>query len=122
MTPIIQHLVDAIYSEPRVGRFMPARIELGPDLFPHFQREHRKALAAVLPEAGNVYPGSLAGVPVVEVKIPGAVLVRQDGRRELLAIDYSSGPPQSSQTSPVGPLSLTTSYPPTQSSHNDFSG
>lgn len=86
MTPIIQHLVEAIYSEPRVGRFMPARIELGPDLFPHFQREHRKALAAVLPEAGNVYPGSLAGVPVVEAATPGAVLVRLDGARGALAL------------------------------------
>jgi hypothetical protein len=86
MTPIIQHLVEAIYSEPRDGRFMPARIELGPDLFPQFQREHREALTAMLPEADNVYPGSLAGVPVVEVTTPGAVLVRLDGAQVTLAL------------------------------------
>lgn len=60
---------------------MPARIELVPDLFSQFQREHREALAAMLPEAGNVYPGSLAGVPVLALTPPGAVLVRLDGRQ-----------------------------------------
>lgn len=82
---LITQLVEAIYSEPREGRSMPERIELGPDLFPQFQREHREALAAMLPEAGNVYPGSLAGVPVVEVEAPGATLVRLDGGR--IALD-----------------------------------
>lgn len=81
MTDFIAALVDAIYSEPRSGRRMPTRIELGPDLFRKFQREHREALAAMLPEAGNVYPGSLAGVPVVEIATPGAALVRLDGER-----------------------------------------
>lgn len=65
---------------------MPARIELGPDLFRQFQREHREALTAMLPEADNVYPGSLAGVPVVEATTPGAVLVRLDGARVALAL------------------------------------
>ncbi|MDR6767749.1 hypothetical protein J2W88_003030 [Acidovorax delafieldii] len=81
MAPIIQQLVEAIYSEPRAGRLMPVRIELGPDLFRQFQRDHREAMAAMLPEAGDVYPGSLAGVPVVEIATPGAVLVRLDGGR-----------------------------------------
>lgn len=81
MAPIIQQLVEAIYSEARAVRFMPVRIELGPDLFPQFQRAHREALAAMLPEAGNVYPGSLAGVPVVESAKLGAVLVRLNGER-----------------------------------------
>ncbi|CAN7499863.1 hypothetical protein LJR074_003461 [Acidovorax sp. LjRoot74] len=71
MHDLIALLVDAIYSEPRAGRLMPARIELGPDLFRQFQRKHREALAAMLPEAGNVYPGSLACVPVVEATTPG---------------------------------------------------
>lgn len=84
MAPIIQQLVEAIYSEPRAGRLMPVRIELGPDLFRQFQRGHREAMAAMLPEAGNVYPGSLAGVPVVEVEAPGATLVRLDGGRVAL--------------------------------------
>lgn len=86
MHDLITLLVEEIYSEPREGRSMPARIELGPDLFRQFQREHREALAAMLPEASNVYPGSLAGVPVVEMKTPGAVLVRLDGRRDVLAL------------------------------------
>jgi hypothetical protein len=90
MQDIITLLVEAIYSEPRAGRLMPARIELGPDLFRQFQREHREALAAMLPEAGNVYPGSLAGVPVVEMKAPGAALVRLDGGRVALAQSNSS--------------------------------
>lgn len=79
MHELITLLVEAIYSEPRAGRLMPARIELGPDLFRQFQREHREALAAMLPEACNVYPGSLAGVPVVEGIGVGATLVCQDG-------------------------------------------
>ncbi|MCT6720603.1 hypothetical protein [Acidovorax sp. K2F] len=83
---LITQLVEAIYLEHRGGRFMPARIELGPDLFPKFQREHREALTAMLPEADNVYPGSLAGVPVVEAETPGAVLVRLDGARGALAL------------------------------------
>ena len=86
MHDLIALLVDAIYSEPRAGRLMPARIELGPDLFRQFQRKHREALAAMLPEAGNVYPGSLACVPVVEATTPGAVLVRLDGARVALAL------------------------------------
>ncbi|MFM2254165.1 MAG: hypothetical protein RJB68_2502 [Pseudomonadota bacterium] len=86
MTDLITMLVEAIYAEPRKGRSMPARIELEPDLFRQFQREHREALAAMLPEANNVYPGSLAGVPVVEATTPGAVLVRLDGRRDVLAL------------------------------------
>lgn len=81
MHHLITLLVEAIYSEPREGRYLPARIELGPDLFRQFQREHREALAAMLPEAGNVYPGSLAGVPVVEAAAPGAVLVQLGGER-----------------------------------------
>lgn len=96
MHDLIALLVDAIYSEPRAGRLMPARIELGPDLFRQFQREHREALAAMLPEADNVYPGSLAGVPVVEMTIPGAELVRLDGGRDVLAlppISQSAGLP-----------------------------
>lgn len=40
----------------------------------------------MLPEADNVYPGSLAGVPVVEATTPGAVLVRLDGARVALAL------------------------------------
>lgn len=83
---LISQLVEVIYSEARGGRFMPARIELGPDLFRQFQREHREAMAAVLPEADNVYPGSLAGVPVVEATTPGAVLVRLDGARVALVL------------------------------------
>lgn len=86
MHDLITLLVEAIYSEPREGRSMPARIELGPDLFRQFQREHRKALAAMLPEAGNVYPGSLAGVPVIEAKAQGALLVRLDGGMRSLAL------------------------------------
>lgn len=86
MTDLITMLVKAIYAEPREGRSLPARIELGPDLFPHFQREHRKALAAMLPDATNVYPGSLAGVPVVEVVYAGASLVRLDGGRVALTM------------------------------------
>lgn len=86
MHDLITLLVEAIYSEPRAGRLMPARIELGPDLFRQFQREHREALTAMLPEADNVYPGSLAGVPVVEVTTPGAVLFRLDGARVALAL------------------------------------
>lgn len=83
---LIDFLVDSIYAEPRSGHLMPARIELGPDLFRQFQREHRGALTAMLPEADNVYPGSLAGVPVVEATTPGAVLVRLDGARVALAL------------------------------------
>ena len=83
---LITQLVEAIYSEPREGRSMPARIELGPDLFRQFQREHREALAAILPEAGDAYPGSLAGVPVVEMTTPGSVLVRLDGTQVALAL------------------------------------
>lgn len=86
MTDLVTSLVDAIYAEPRSGRPMPARIELGPDLFRQFQREHREALTAMLPEADNVYPGSLAGVPVVEAATQGAVLVRLDGARVALAL------------------------------------
>jgi hypothetical protein len=37
---------------------MPARIELSPELFSVFQHAYREALAAVVPEFGNVYPGS----------------------------------------------------------------
>ncbi|MBL7090471.1 MAG: hypothetical protein ISS20_16870 [Acidovorax sp.] len=76
----------AIYAGPRSGHLMPARIELGPDLFRQFQREHREALTAMLPEADNMYPGSLAGVPVVEAETPGAVLVRLGGARVALAL------------------------------------
>lgn len=83
---LINQLVEAIYSEPRAGRPMPARIELGPDLFPRFQQEHRKALAILLPEAGNVYPGSLCGVPIVEMNEPGAALVRLDGLHDVLML------------------------------------
>lgn len=86
MHDLIALLVEAIYSEPRAGRLMPARIELGPDLFHQFQREHREALAAMLPEAGNVYPGSLAGVLVVEMLTPGAVLVQMSGERVALPL------------------------------------
>lgn len=86
MPDFITSLVDAIYAESRAGRPMPARIELGPALFHLFQREHREALTAMLPETDNVYPGSLAGVPVVEVTTPGAVLVRLDGARVALAL------------------------------------
>ena len=86
MRDLINMLVEAIYSEPRAGRLMPARIELGPDLFWQFQREHREAMATMLPEAGNVFPGSLAGVPVVEVMTPGAAMVRLDGAQVALAL------------------------------------
>ncbi len=86
MTNFIAALVDVIYSEPRAGRRMPTRIELGPNLFRQFQREHRESLTAMLPEAGNVYPGSLAGVPVVQVGAAGASLVRQDGGREAVTL------------------------------------
>ncbi|RYH68077.1 MAG: hypothetical protein EON54_02900 [Alcaligenaceae bacterium] len=83
---LIERLVEAIYSEPRSGRPMPARIELGPDLFPEFQRAHRQALAAVLPDVADVYPGSLVGVLVVEMATSGAALVRLDGRRGTLVL------------------------------------
>jgi hypothetical protein len=83
---LITLLIEAIYSEPRARRPMPARIELGPDLFPRFQQEHRKALAAVLPEVCNVYPGSLCGVPIVEMNEPGAALIRLDGWRGVLVL------------------------------------
>lgn len=86
MTDFIALLVHAIYAEPRAGRPMPIRIELGTNLFLQFQREHREALASLLPEAGNVFPGSLAGVPVVEVLTPGSVLVRLDGTQVALAL------------------------------------
>lgn len=85
MALLIDVLVDAIYAGPRSGYLTPVRIELGTDLFRQFQREHREALAAMLPEASNVYPGSLAGVPVVEVDTPGAALVRLGGERVALA-------------------------------------
>jgi len=93
MHDLITLLVEAIYSEPRAGRLMPARIELGPDLFRQFQLEHREALAAMLPEAGNVYPGSLAGVPVVKVAEAGAALIRMDGRRKVLPSTSYAVPP-----------------------------
>lgn len=86
MHEIVTHLVLAIYSEPRAGRPMPARIELGADTFARFQAEHREMLADLLPEAGNFYPGSLVGVPVVEVATPGAALVRLDGGRIALSL------------------------------------
>lgn len=86
MALLIDFLVDAIYAEPRSGRPLPARIELDTVSFRQFQREHREALASLLPEAGDVYPGSLAGVPVVEVKVSGAVLVRIDGGQVALAL------------------------------------
>ena len=81
---IVDQLVDAIYSEPRAGRPMLARIELGPDFFPKFQAAHREAMAAVMPEVENIYPGSLCGVPIVEVDEPGAFLLRLDGRRSAM--------------------------------------
>jgi len=65
---------------------MPARIELGPDLFPAFQAAHREALAAVLPEVTNIYPGSLCGVPIVHVPEIGAALVRTDGGYRALVL------------------------------------
>lgn len=86
MQPLITQLTEAIYSEPRAGRSMPARIELGPDLFPAFQTAHREAMEAILPEADSVYPGSLCGVPIVEVNEPGAFLLRQDGQRGVLEL------------------------------------
>ncbi len=86
MPGLIDFLVDAIYAGPRSGHLMPARIKLGPDLFPQFQREHREALTAMLPEADNVYPWSLAGVPVADSTTPRAVLVRLDGARVALAL------------------------------------
>lgn len=86
MAGLIDFLVNAIYAGPRSGHLMPARIELGPDLFRQFQREHREALAATLPEATNIYPGSLAGVPVVEVNIQGVAVVRLGGDRVALAL------------------------------------
>ena len=86
MNRLIASLLDAIYTEPREGRKLPARIELQPDAFRHFQAEHREALAALLPEVENVYPGSLAGVPVVEVSSPRSTMVRADGTRVVLAL------------------------------------
>ncbi|WP_156370480.1 hypothetical protein [Acidovorax sp. Leaf84] len=83
---LIELLVEAIYSEPRSGRPMPARVELGPDLFLEFQRSHRQALAAVLPDVVDVYPGSLVGVPVVQKSEPGAAILRIDGRRGILIL------------------------------------
>ena len=81
MYQLIEYLVDAIYSEPRAGRPVPQRIELGADLFRRVQAAHREALATVLPEVDNVYPGSLAGVPVMEVSGEAAALVRANGER-----------------------------------------
>ena len=82
MRKLITDLVGAIYAEPQ----RPARIELGPDDFRRFQMAHREALAAVLPEADNVYPGSLVGVPVIEAHDPCAVLIRADGARVALEL------------------------------------
>ena len=82
MHKLITDLIGAIYAEPQ----RPARIELGPDDFRRFQIAHREALAAVLAEADNVYPGSLVGVPVVEAQAPGAVLVRAGGARVALEL------------------------------------
>ncbi|MBO9679586.1 MAG: hypothetical protein J7556_15190 [Acidovorax sp.] len=81
--PLIS-LVEAIYAESRAGWPPPQRIELGPVEFRLFQAEHRAELSEVLPEAENVYPGSLVGVPVVEAQAPGAVLIRADGARVAL--------------------------------------
>ncbi len=87
MHEIVTNLVLAIYSEPRAGRPMPLRIELGADTFARFQAEHREMLADLLPEAGNVYPGSLVGVPIVEVATPGAALVSGSGERRALDLE-----------------------------------
>lgn len=86
MAQIIPHLVVVIYSDLRLGRTLPVRLEFGPDRFRGFQLEHREALAALLPEADNLYPGSLVGVPVVELSALGAVLVLLDGGRVALPL------------------------------------
>lgn len=77
---IVNYLVEAIKADP----LRPARIEPGPEYFRRFQMAHRAALAEVLPDAGNVYPGSLVGVPVIEAQDPCAVPVRADGTRVAL--------------------------------------
>lgn len=82
---LLAFLVQAIYAEQRSGRPLPARIELPPSDFERFQREHREALAAQMPEVENVYPGSLAGVPVVEGVVHPAI-IRADGRRGVLVL------------------------------------
>lgn len=87
MALLIELLVEAIYSELRAGRPMPARIELSPDVFADLQAAHREALADLLPEVENVYPGSLCGVPVVGVAELGAKLVRTDGGYRVLALE-----------------------------------
>ncbi|RYH71054.1 MAG: hypothetical protein EON54_00715 [Alcaligenaceae bacterium] len=86
MQDLITQLTEAIYSEIRAGRAAPSRIELPPELFLKFQAAHREAMAAVLPEVENVYPGSLCGVPVVQFDKQGATLVRSDNRRRALIV------------------------------------
>lgn len=83
---LITQLVEAIYSELRAGRPLPARIEQPPETFSQFQSEHRAALADVLPGADNVYPGSQAGVPVVEMHAAGAALISPSGLRVALQV------------------------------------
>ncbi|RZJ59366.1 MAG: hypothetical protein EON49_11595 [Acidovorax sp.] len=86
MHDLITQLTEAIYSEPRAGRSMPARVELGPELFEEFQRAHRQAMAAVLPDVADVYPSSLLGVPIVQKDDPGATIVRLDGNLGVLIL------------------------------------
>lgn len=82
---LLAFLVQAVYAEQRSGRPLPARIELPPADFERFQREHREALAAHVPEVENVYPGSLAGVPVVSGADHPSI-IRADGRRGMLLL------------------------------------
>ncbi|KQO12524.1 hypothetical protein ASF11_15940 [Acidovorax sp. Leaf76] len=82
---LLAFLVEAVYAEHRSGRPPPARLELPPADFERFQSEHREALAAHVPEVGNVYPGSLAGVPV-ESGADHPSIIRADGRRGMLLL------------------------------------
>lgn len=76
---LIAFLVNFIYGERDAGRPFPTRIELGQVLFQEFQVAHRQALEDFLPDGVDVYPGSLAGVPVVESTNSGASMLRADG-------------------------------------------
>lgn len=88
MGPLLQKISDAILTESRQGRPQPQRIELCSEDFLKFQQEHRAALAEIFPEIENIYPGSFAGVPVVDAGdgLQNAVLIRFDGKRILLRI------------------------------------
>lgn len=67
MHDLIALLVEAIYSEPREGRSMPARIELGPDLFRQFQREQT---ARPWPAGGKRWDPAAMSSPRILTRIP----------------------------------------------------